>query len=54
MTEPIKKKEYIKPSKAEKKEWKQNLYNTLIFLASERPEFYPKKNDSLETLLERR
>ena len=42
----------IIPTKAEKKEWKNYLYNSLCFLATERPEFQPKKSDSLNTLLE--
>ena len=46
------KKEYIKPTRAEKKEWKEYLYNTLMFLATERPDFRPRKKDSLETMLE--
>ena len=37
------KKEYIKPTRAEKKEWKEYLYNTLMFLATERPDFRPRK-----------
>lgn len=41
----------IVPTEAEKAEWRQNLYNTLTFLATERNEFQPKKKDSLETLL---
>lgn len=48
----IVKKEYIQPSRKEKKEWKQYLYNALCFLATERPEFMPRKKDSLETLLD--
>ena len=46
------KKEYIEPTRTEKKEWKEYLYNALMFLATERPEFRPRKRDSLETLLE--
>ena len=42
----------IVPTRDEKIEWKKNLYNTLLLLATERPEFYPKKRDSLETLKE--
>ena len=42
----------IQPTKAEYREWKENLYNTLYFLAMERPEFAPRKRDSLSTLLE--
>ena len=42
---------YITPTKTEKSEWKECLYNTLLFLATERPEFHPRKKDSLETLL---
>ena len=45
-------KPYIKPTKEERREWKQCLYNTLCFLATERPEFAPRKRDSLNTLLE--
>ena len=42
----------IIPTKAEKKEWKGYLYNTLCFLATERPDFRPRKKDSLNTLLD--
>ena len=42
----------IIPTREEKKEWKENLYNTLMFLATERYEFEPRKKDSLETLKE--
>ncbi len=42
----------ITPTKEEKREWKQFLYNSLLFLATERPELYPRKKDSLNTLLE--
>lgn len=45
-------KPYIKPTKEERREWKQYLYSTLCFLATERPEFAPRKRDSLNTLLE--
>ena len=34
------------------KEWKDNLYSTLWFLATERPEFMPQKKESLNSLLE--
>ena len=46
------KKQYIEPTKKEKSEWKEYLYNTLCFLATERPELHPRKRDSLATLLE--
>lgn len=42
----------IQPTKAEYREWKENLYSTLCFLATERPELAPRKRDSLATLLE--
>lgn len=42
----------IQPTKEEYREWKKNLYNTLWFLATERPELAPRKSDSLYTLLE--
>ena len=42
----------IVPTKEEKKEWKENLYNTLCILATDRPQFAPRKKDSLNTLLE--
>ena len=42
----------IQPTKEEYREWKKNLYNTLWFLATERPELAPRKSDSLFTLLE--
>ncbi len=45
-------KEYIEPTGAEKTEWKQNLYNSLRFLATERSVFMPSKRDSLNTLLD--
>ena len=44
--------EYIEPTRAEKTEWKQKLYNSLCFLATERGEFMPRKRDSLNTLLD--
>ena len=50
--EPTEEATKIVPTKAEKKKWKDYLYNSLCFLATERPEFYPKKRDSLNTLLE--
>ncbi len=46
------KKKYITPTRAEKTIYKKNLYNSLMFLATERPEFRPRKRDSLNTLLE--
>lgn len=52
VVEPIVKKEYIEPTRKEKKEWKEYLYNSLCILATERPEFYPRKKDSLQTMLE--
>ena len=42
----------IQPTKEEYREWKKYLYNTLLFLATERPELTPRKSDSLFTLLE--
>lgn len=42
----------IIPTKEEKKEWKENLYDTCMLLATERPEFRPRKKDSLENLKE--
>ena len=42
----------IVPTKKERKEYKEYLYNTLWFLATERPQFAPRKKDSLEELLE--
>ena len=42
----------IFPTRAEKTQWKKNLYNTCKFLATERPELAPRKKDSLNTLLE--
>lgn len=40
----------IVPTRAERKQWRENLYNTLMFLSTERPEFRPRKKDNLETL----
>lgn len=42
----------IAPTREEKRLWKQYLYNTLVLLATERPEFCPRKRDSLQTLLD--
>ena len=42
----------IQPTKEEYREWKEKLYNTLWFLATERPEVAPSKSDSLSKLLE--
>ena len=42
----------IIPTKEEKKQWKQYLYDSCMSLAEERPEFRPRKRDSLETLKE--
>ena len=42
----------IIPTREEKREWKENLYNACLFLAMERPEFRPRKKDSLENLKE--
>ena len=42
----------IKLTKEERAQYKQYLYNDLIILSLERPEFKPKKRDSLNTLLE--
>lgn len=42
----------IEPSKKEKSEWKEYLYNTLLFLASERKELFPRKKDSFNDMLE--
>lgn len=44
------KKVLIDPTKEEEKEWKEVLYNTLVFLATEREDFMPDKDDSFETL----
>jgi|GEM_PF-6530269 len=44
-------KEIIKPTRAEKAEWKEYLWNALYELSTERPEFYPRKRDSLATML---
>ena len=42
----------IIPTAQEKKEWKECLYNANAFLATERPEFMPRKRDSLDCLLQ--
>ena len=42
----------IIPTREEKKEWKENLYNACMFLATERYEFRPRKKDNLEALKE--
>ena len=42
----------IVPTKEERRAWKQYLYNMNMFLATERPEFRPRKADSLDTLVE--
>jgi hypothetical protein len=42
----------IVPTREEKSKWKQYLYERLMFLATERPEFRPRKKDNLNTLLE--
>ncbi len=39
-------------TKAEKGDLKKYLYEELKFLATERPEFFPKKGDSLDLLME--
>ena len=52
MNEHVKEVKEIIPTRKERKEWKENLYNSLCFLALERPDFWPRKRDSLETLLE--
>ena len=46
------KKEYIAPTKKEEKEYEEYLYNSLCFLATERPEFEPRKEDTLDELLD--
>lgn len=43
----------ITPTREEKRKWKQSLYNSCWLLATERPEFYPRKRDSLRTLLDK-
>ena len=48
----VAKKEYITPTEAERQEWKEYLYNALMFLASERDELEPNEDDTLEELLE--
>ena len=48
----MEKEDLIVPTRNEKKAWKQNLYEALCFLSTERPEFYPRKKDSLAVLLE--
>jgi len=50
--EPETEQEWIVPTKEERKEWKQNLYDSCMCLSSERPEFRPYKRDSLEALLD--
>lgn len=42
----------IIPTREEKKEWKENLYNTLLSLSTEHSDLYPRKRDSFETLKE--
>ena len=42
----------IRPTRAERTLWKDYLRNTCEFLATERPEFYPRKRDSMKTMLE--
>ena len=42
----------IQPTKKEYREWKKNLYNTLYMLSEYHSELYPRKRDSLCTLLE--
>ena len=42
----------IQPTKEEYREWKQWLYNTLYMLSEYHSELYPRKRDSLYTLLE--
>lgn len=44
--------EKIIPTREEKREWKGYLYDSLWYLASEHDELYPRKRDSLNTLLE--
>ena len=48
----IEQRKYIEPTRAEKLEWKEMLYSTLLFLATERPDLRPRKRDNLATLLE--
>lgn len=43
----------IIPTREEKRKWKEYLYNSCWFLATERPQFTPRKRDSLETLKEK-
>ena len=38
-------------TKEEKRELKEHLFESLRFIAMERPEFYPRKKDSLKTLM---
>lgn len=40
----------IIPTRKEKTEWKTYLYDSLVLLATERPQFMPRKKDNLETL----
>ena len=43
----------IIPTQKEKREWKENLYSTVLFLSEYYEEITPKKRDSLDTLLEK-
>ena len=42
----------IELSREEKRQLKEKLYNSLLFLSTERPDLYPRKRDSLATLTE--
>ena len=42
----------IAPTRKEKSIWKSYLRTSCEWLATERPEFYPRSRDSLKTLLE--
>lgn len=43
---------WIEPTRSERKEWKQRLYDTLDTISDYHDELRPRKKDSLETLLE--
>ena len=43
----------ITPTKKERSEWKEYLYNTLCMLCEYHDEIYPRKRDSLNVLLEK-
>ena len=42
----------IELNREEKRQLKEKLYNSLLFLSTERPDIYPRKRDSLATLIE--